>query len=494
MKKIFIIIVIFGSLWMGTSHGQVYQVIDLGPANDTGEPVAMNNSGWVTWHAPGYGGAWLYKNGEVFVVNSGIPRGISDSGIIVGDLIVNRMAMGGFMSQSNKTTIVWPGITETYPVINGAVVTGVNDSGTVIGNGRYEYSVHGSTYILMGGLYYQSGVVTNLHSIFGNDYNNVTITASAINNRGTIVGSVRGTSNNSGVTQVKSVAWFGTTSLPIDLGVANGGDVVAVSSDDRIIGFNTESWIWQNGTVQYIGRPPNGRPFHATSVNARGQVLGNGYEANGSPMLMIWQNGVFTALDNLLVGTNICYNFVVGGVINDSGQIAAICRIGDGSLWKAVLITEVPVPSIVKQPMSQTTIIGSTVYLRVCATNAPTSYQWYFGANTIDGATNASLVLTNVQTSNSGAYTVTISNQVGSVTSNPAMLNVILGLGITMVPAVNIGGNVGETYELDFINTFGPTDAWSPLATIAVTNSPQWYLDGSAIGQPQRFYRLVQHL
>ena len=51
-------------------------------------------------------------------------------------------------------------------------------------------------------------------------------------------------------------------------------------------------------------------------------------------------------------------------------------------------------------------------------------YQWQRNGMDITGATNASLVLTNAQPAQSGNYTVVISNQVGSVTSDIALVRV----------------------------------------------------------------------
>jgi hypothetical protein len=45
--------------------------------------------------------------------------------------------------------------------------------------------------------------------------------------------------------------------------------------------------------------------------------------------------------------------------------------------------------------------------------------------------------------------------------------------------------------RLDYINPFGPTDAWVTLATVALSNTSQLYFDTSARGQPERLYRLV---
>ena len=86
-------------------------------------------------------------------------------------------------------------------------------------------------------------------------------------------------------------------------------------------------------------------------------------------------------------------------------------------------------PTIVSQPQDQTVPQGTTASFSVGANGqAPLQYQWYFnGTNKLSGAanptaTNATLVLTNVQSSQSGLYSVVITNALGSVTSRPAEL------------------------------------------------------------------------
>ena len=60
-----------------------------------------------------------------------------------------------------------------------------------------------------------------------------------------------------------------------------------------------------------------------------------------------------------------------------------------------------------------------------------------------------------------------------------------------MVPAITLTGNIGDTLRLDYINQFGPTDAWVTLDTITLTNTSQLYFDVSAIGQPPRLWRIL---
>ena len=75
--------------------------------------------------------------------------------------------------------------------------------------------------------------------------------------------------------------------------------------------------------------------------------------------------------------------------------------------------------------------------------------------------------------------------QTGSPTVRPS-------LDLHLVPAITLTGTIGHSVRLDYINKFGPTDAWVTLATVPLTNTSQLYFDISAPGQPPRLYRLVQ--
>jgi len=144
-------------------------------------------------------------------------------------------------------------------------------------------------------------------------------------------------------------------------------------------------------------------------------------------------------------------------------------------------------------PLSQTVQVGSQAFFSVSASGAsPLSYQWHFGTNVLAGATNQHLVLNNVQASQAGTYTVTVTNAQGAATSQPVTLNVTARVEIFMVPAISLTGAVGESFRIDYINAVGPTNAWTSLATVTLTNAQQFYSDYSAIGRPSRVYRIVQ--
>src|SRR4051812_10511092 len=81
--------------------------------------------------------------------------------------------------------------------------------------------------------------------------------------------------------------------------------------------------------------------------------------------------------------------------------------------------------SITTQPQGQSVVEGSTVTFKVVAGGTPPfTYQWFFKGNPLTNQISDTLTLTNAQTGQSGNYTVTVSNSAGSITSQPATLNV----------------------------------------------------------------------
>lgn len=101
------------------------------------------------------------------------------------------------------------------------------------------------------------------------------------------------------------------------------------------------------------------------------------------------------------------------------------CGGGSGSSpTPAALIAE---PVVIRtQPADQTIISGNIATFQVIVSGSePLTYQWKRGGIDIPGATQAAYVLGFTTLADNGAkFSVSISNQVGSVTSRTATLNV----------------------------------------------------------------------
>jgi hypothetical protein len=137
---------------------------------------------------------------------------------------------------------------------------------------------------------------------------------------------------------------------------------------------------------------------------------------------------------------------------------------------------------ISQQPQSQDVPLGSNATLTVQASGfGPSAYQWTFDGNRMAGATGSSLVLTNVQFTNAGLYSVVVSNAAGTLTSMPATLNVLPNLIIQPVTNGLILSWSGPFILQSALVVTGP------YQDVPGATSPYFQ---STIGQPQMFFRL----
>jgi PKD repeat protein len=150
-------------------------------------------------------------------------------------------------------------------------------------------------------------------------------------------------------------------------------------------------------------------------------------------------------------------------------------------------------PTILKSPQTQTAEAGATVHLTVSAAgDPPPAYQWYFNGTNLLSCTSSNLVLTNMLFSESGTYTVVVTNVFGAVTSAPMVLNVVPAVERRPVPGVKLMGEAGGLLNVDFANSLSPTPDWLPLDIVALASTSQYYFDLSEPLPPQRYYRAWQ--
>ena len=80
-------------------------------------------------------------------------------------------------------------------------------------------------------------------------------------------------------------------------------------------------------------------------------------------------------------------------------------------------------PAIVTPPISQTVELGGPALLSATALGTlPLAWQWHFNGAIIPGATQASLTFPSAQATNTGLYSVTVTNAVGSAASSDVFL------------------------------------------------------------------------
>ena len=161
--------------------------------------------------------------------------------------------------------------------------------------------------------------------------------------------------------------------------------------------------------------------------------------------------------------------------------------------YVARLVNEVA-PTIQRSLLTQTAEAGSVVGLRVKVNGSlPLFYLWYLNdTDLLSCSTNCELELTNLQFPESGAYTVVISNVLGAVTSAPALLNVIAPVKRRPVPGVKVMGEAGSLLNVNYADSLSPAPIWTPLCSVSLTSTSQFYFDLTLPFPAQRFYRAWQ--
>ncbi len=181
------------------------------------------------------------------------------------------------------------------------------------------------------------------------------------------------------------------------------------------------------------------------------------------------KNGV-----NISGATASSYTTPPASSADNGAQFSVVLTSGSASVTSSsatLTVTAAPVaPSITSQPADKTVAAGQTATFSVAATGtSPLAYQWRKNGAPISGATSPSYTTPAAASADSGAqYTVTVSNSVGSLTSNPAVLTVLAPPSITSQPA-----------SLTILA--GQTATFSVTAAGAAPLSYQWKKNGTPI-------------
>ena len=161
---------------------------------------------------------------------------------------------------------------------------------------------------------------------------------------------------------------------------------------------------------------------------------------------------------------------IPSALMTDAGSYDVVVTNEAGSVASSVAVVVVSMPpTIVTQPVDKALNPGLALSLSVSAAGtAPLTYQWSKGGQAIAGATAATYTVASAQLGNAGAYTVAVSNPVGTVTSQVATVSINEGVTITTQPA-NLSANPGAAAT------------FSVGATGSVPMSYQWRKAGVAI-------------
>ena len=139
------------------------------------------------------------------------------------------------------------------------------------------------------------------------------------------------------------------------------------------------------------------------------------------PYFYQWQmNGT-----NLPAATN-AFLVLTNVTLSQAGSYSVVVSNSVGTATSSNALLSVVPLIIITQPQSQSVCVGCTASFGVnCQSVLPLTYQWRMNGTNLPGATNNPLVLTNVNYSQAGSYSVVVSNSAGAVTSSNALLSVV---------------------------------------------------------------------
>ncbi len=178
-----------------------------------------------------------------------------------------------------------------------------------------------------------------------------------------------------------------------------------------------------NSTTIAIGSAPVITTQPVSKTVTAGTTASFSVLASGNPTPTYqWQKGGIG-----ISGANASTYTIASPASGDAGNYTVTATNSIGTVTSSVAtLTVNTLPTITTQPVSATATAGTTVIFSVNATAGTSSiaYQWSLGNLAVTGATSSSLNLGNVQSSNAGDYTVTLTTAAGSVTSAVATLTV----------------------------------------------------------------------
>jgi enediyne biosynthesis protein E4 len=203
-----------------------------------------------------------------------------------------------------------------------------------------------------------------------------------------------------------------------------------------------------------------------------------------SPTNATVQNGVWTEVP-LTLASNTPYGLIslaLTNVVlaNYGGDLVTNLTLVSGSL---ICTSSIPAtPAILVHPASLITNVGANVSLNVVVAGPePLFYQWRFNGTNFAGATHPTLTLSNARPIHSANYSVVVSNSLGAITSQVAVVSVRWQTSFTnrtpgmLISPLSGFGAAAVDYDLDGNNDiFIPQRSSSGLPNLLYRNYGNW--------------------
>jgi len=241
------------------------------------------------------------------------------------------------------------------------------------------------------------------------------------------------------------------TSSIVTLRFATAAESIAQAVDSAwswsLTGAFSSSWFWQDDTTHDGEDAAQSGP----TANSASTQISTTFNSSAGAVYFWWKVSSQTNADVLKFTADGQERFRISGEVDwqrRSYRLAAGSHTlswtytKDASLsagldraWVDEVSIGVPEPPVLAQsPVAGIVTEGSNYTFAVSATGTePFGYQWRFNGTNLAGKTLATLTTTNVRLTNSGNYTVVVTNYAGAITS-PAAALVVLPPGVSTHP------------------------------------------------------------
>jgi hypothetical protein len=187
-----------------------------------------------------------------------------------------------------------------------------------------------------------------------------------------------------------------------------------------------------------------------------------------APLRYQWRrNGV-----NISGATNATYFIASVPPLESAAYSVAVFNAAGATISSNATLLSVAAAAILQQPQSVSVFPGASASFTVAAgSTTPLTYQWRREGTNIPGANAATYTIASVQGGDAGVYSVTVSDAIGSIVSQPATLSVILHPIISASPSNRVVNLIGSPVNTSF-------------AVTALSGTPlryQWLFNGAPI-------------
>jgi uncharacterized repeat protein (TIGR03803 family) len=253
-----------------------------------------------------------------------------------------------------------------------------------------------------------------------------------------------------------------------------------------------------NAMLAVVTLPPAITTQPASRTNNAGTTAAFSVVASSlSPLSYQWQED----------GTNLVNAGRISGATNGTLTITSVSdsdvavysvivtNLAGSTMSSNATLTVIDPPSITVQPIGQRVLLGGSAPFSVSVSGtAPFGYHWRFNGTSLLNATNATYAIQAVGATNTGNYSVVVTNLAGSATSSNAFLTVIVPPTLALqlwagYPLLNLSGMLSSNFVVQYSTNLVGSNWMNLLSLTNLPSSPYLFLDPAGDGEPARFYR-----